>query len=85
MDLSFLGDYIVLIVLAFCVCIGYIIKNSLSFIDNKYIPLIMGILGITFNIFVNNWTITPTIIVAGLVSGLASSGSWELYRNVIKK
>ena len=41
MDLTFLNEFVVVIVLAFCLGIGFIIKYSLDFIDNKYIPLIM--------------------------------------------
>ena len=65
--------------------IGFIIKYSLSFIDNKYIPLIMGITGIAFNIFVNSGSITPVVIVGGLISGLASTGLYEMFRNFISK
>lgn len=85
MDLAFMNDYVVFIVVAFCVAVGYIIKHSLNFISNKYIPLIMGVCGVVFNIFVNNWTVTPTIIVAGLISGLSSTGLHEAYRHLINK
>ena len=84
MDLSFLTDFIVAITLAFCVGIGYMIKTSLDFIPNKYIPLIMGGIGIVFNAYVNT-SLAPTIIVGGLVTGLASTGCYELFRNFIGK
>ena len=85
MDLSFMNEYVVFIVVAFCVGLGYIIKYSLDFIPNKYIPLIMGISGIAFNIFCNNWKVTPIIIVGGLISGLSSVGCYEAYRNILQK
>jgi hypothetical protein len=53
MDLSFLNGYINLVVLGICLCIGYVIKTSLDFIPNKYIPLIMLLIGTTVNIVVN--------------------------------
>ena len=84
MDLTFLSDYIVVITLAFCVGIGYIIKTSLDFIPNKYIPLIMGVIGIVFNCAAAD-TITATTIVVGLISGLASTGMYELFRSFIEK
>lgn len=84
MDLTFLNDFVVVITLAFCVGIGYIIKTSLDFIPNKYIPLIMGVIGVVFNCAAVD-TITATTIVAGLVSGLASTGMYELFRNFIEK
>ena len=82
MDLSILTDFIVVITLAFCVGIGYIIKTSLDFIPNKYIPLIMGFIGVGFNCYVNT-SIAPATVVGGLVTGLASTGCYELFRNFI--
>lgn len=84
MDLTFLNEFIVIITLAFCLGIGYVIKTSLDFIPNKYIPLIIGVIGIIFNCIAAN-TITATTIVAGLISGLASTGMYELFRNFIDK
>ena len=85
MDLTFLNEFVVVIVLAFCLGIGFIIKYSLDFIDNKYIPLIMGVVGVSFNIFVNSGAVTPVVIVGGLISGLASTGLYEMFRNFINK
>ena len=84
MDLTFLSEFIVVITLAFCLGVGYIIKTSLDFIHNKYIPLIMGAIGVIFNIFVSG-EVNPTVIVVGLISGLASTGMYELFRNFIEK
>ena len=84
MDLTFLSEFIVVITLAFCLGVGYVIKTSLDFIPNKYIPLIMGVIGVVFNIFVSG-EVNPTVIVVGLISGLASTGMYELFRNFIEK
>lgn len=85
MDLTFLNEFLVVIVLAFCLGVGFIIKYSLDFVDNKYIPLIMGIVGVAFNVFVNLGAVTPVVIVGGLISGLASTGLYEMFRNFISK
>ena len=56
MDLSQLGEsaqYMVPLIILFCMCIGYVIKTSLDFIENKYIPLIMVSIGIGLNIWIN--------------------------------
>jgi len=84
MDLTFLSEFIVVITLAFCLGIGYIIKTSLDFIPNKYIPLIVGVVGVAFNCFVSG-VVDANVIVAGLMSGLASTGMYELFRNFIEK
>jgi len=80
--MEFLNDYISLIVLAFCLGVGYIIKNSLDFIPNKFIPLIMGCIGIVANIVNEGFKVTLGVIVVGLITGLASTGAWELIRNL---
>lgn len=86
MDISALSQYLSLVVVGICLCVGYIIKNSLDFIPNKYIPLIMGILGLIINILINLATgISAEVVLGGLFSGLASTGLYEMFRNLINK
>ncbi|WMJ90611.1 phage holin family protein [Anaerocolumna sp. MB42-C2] len=85
MDLTFLNDYINVVVLGICLCIGYVIKTSLDFIGNKYIPVIMLIIGTGINIIVNFPQINATIILGGMISGLASTGLYEAMRNLINR
>ena len=83
--MEILSEYIVVVVTGICFAIGYIIKNSLSFISNKYIPLIMGPLGVGLNIWANGGTFTPEILLGGLASGLAATGIFEIVKKNIKK
>ena len=85
MDISVLTKYLSIVVVGICLCIGYIIKNSLDFIPNKYIPLIMGVIGLIINILMNLNGITAEVILGGLFSGLASTGLYEMFRNLIDK
>ncbi|NLP35407.1 MAG: holin [Clostridiales bacterium] len=82
---EFLSRYVVLVVLGICLCLGYIIKHSISFIPNKFIPLILGVVGIILNVWINNWTFTPEILLGGMASGLASTGAFEMIRNIANK
>ncbi|HKL80171.1 MAG TPA: phage holin family protein, partial [Mobilitalea sp.] len=66
-------------------CLGYIIKHSITMIPNKYIPLIMAISGVVLNLWLNDWQFTPEILLGGLVSGLASTGTHQMIRNIIPK
>lgn len=84
MDLSFLEEYQSPIIVGICLCIGYVIKRSLSFIPNKYIPLLMAVLGLIVNIAINK-NITAEIVLQGLFSGLISTGLYEMFRNIINK
>jgi hypothetical protein len=84
--MEFLNDYLVLVVLGICLCVGYIIKHAIpSDKINRFIPLIMGLLGGGLNIWLNGFTITPEIILGGLLSGLASTGLYELFKQFINK
>ncbi|MGN1300131.1 MAG: phage holin family protein [Clostridia bacterium] len=86
MDISVLTQYVSIVVVGICLCVGYIIKNSLDFIPNKYIPLIMGVLGLTLNILINlSSGINAEVILGGLFSGLASTGLYEMFKNLINK
>lgn len=80
--MEFLNQYVVLLVVNICLCIGYIIKNSITFIPNKFIPVIMAILGTVLNIWISGWKFSPEILLGGLVSGLASTGSYEMIKNL---
>ena len=51
---------------------------------NKYIPLIMGALGVVLNVWIN-LGITPQILLGGLFSGLASTGMHQVFKNLINK
>ena len=82
MDITFLNDYVVLVVVGICLCIGYVLKNSFPKLDNKYIPLIMAILGVVLNIWISK-EITPDILLAGMISGLSSTGLHQSFKNII--
>ncbi len=76
------NDYIVVVVMAICFAVGYLIKHTLDFIPNKYIPLILGVLGVVMNVWLNAWILTPQVLLGGLASGLASTGAFEGIRNL---
>lgn len=83
MDISGLKEYLVIIVLGICLCVGYILKNLIPTDKiNRFIPLIMGVLGVLLNMWIS-WGVTPEIILGGLISGLASTGLYEAFRNMI--
>lgn len=85
MDLNFFTNYLVLLVVGICVCVGYVIKTSFPKVDNKYIPLIMAILGVMLNSWLSNWNISPEVLLGGLFSGLSSTGLHQMFKNLINK
>ena len=83
--MEFLNDYMMPVVLGICLCVGYVVKQYLPEVSNKFIPAIVALLGIFLAIWINNWSITPEIILAGLVSGLSSTGLHQLFKQFIEK
>jgi hypothetical protein len=85
MDLTFLFDYLNAIIFGICLCVGFILKNAIKTDKiNGYIPLIMGCLGVVLGFWTKH-TMTPEVLLMGLFSGLASTGAYELFRNLIEK
>jgi len=65
-------EYIVGII-AVAVYLVCFILHSLKFIDNKWLPLIAGALGIIFNIWYSR-SVNFGVFVCGLASGLSATG-----------
>ena len=82
--MDFLQTYNVPVIVGICLCVGYLIKKSLRFISNQYIPVILGCLGLVINIVLNVESITAEVILAGLFSGLASTGMHNIFKNLIE-
>ena len=84
-DLSFLMEYINLITLGICLCVGFALKYAKIFdwLGNQYIPLSMLVLGTIINVLVNIPSINAAVILGGMISGLASTGLYEMMRNLL--
>ncbi|MGI6500292.1 MAG: phage holin family protein [Anaerostipes sp.] len=80
-----LNNYVVLLVVGICFVVGYIIKKWVPDVDNKIIPTVVAVLGCIINVWVNEWTFNPQILLAGLISGLASTGLHQAFSQWIEK
>ena len=83
MDITFLNEYFIPVIVGICLCMGYVIKTSVPKVDNSLIPMILSILGLLINIWINH-AINPPIVLGGLFSGLASTGLHQMFKNLIK-
>ena len=82
--MDFLNEYLVLMVIGICLCVGYVLKHIVpSDKVNRFIPLIMALLGIVVNVWLNAWAFTPEILLGGMASGLASTGMHQLFTQFI--
>lgn len=62
MNVDFLSDYIILVAFGVCVCIGFLLKQW-SAIPNNIIVPVLAILGVIINMWVNDWSLTPEILL----------------------
>lgn len=83
MDLTFLSNYFVPVIIGICLCLGYGIKQ-ITFVANKWIPIILMVVGLLLNIWLQHG-ISPEIILSGMLSGLASTGLHQAFKQVIER
>ena len=84
--MEFLTEYSVPVIVGICLCVGFILKNVIATDKiNKFIPLIVTVIGVVVNAWLNAWTVTPEILLSGMFSGLASTGMHQLFKQFIEK
>lgn len=79
--MDFLTQYYIPIVLVACLVVGYLMKQFMP-TDNKWIPLTVTILGAVLGCIASKG-ISLEAVVAGAVSGLASTGLHQLFKQFI--
>ena len=81
MDLEFIVDMYIPVVMVICLCVGFIMKRFLP-TDNKWIPLTLMILGaIIACIYNKGFSIDH--LAAGMVTGLAAVGLHQVFAQLI--
>ncbi len=79
-------NYFEFIIIGICLCVGYILKNVVpSERVNRFIPLVMGLLGAVLSVWTAGFSASPEIIFSGLISGLASTGMYEAFNQFINR
>ena len=81
-DVSVFTEYFVPIVAVVCLIIGYLIKNCTP-ITNKYIPLILSVVGVVANIF-NCGTFNLEVFIGGAFTGLAATGLHSAFKHLVE-
>lgn len=83
MDVTEIFGYIQVIPMGVALCIGFIIKYAVpSDTINRFIPVISACIGVLVSWWVAA-SMTPEILLGGLVSGLAATGLYEAFRQFI--
>ncbi len=81
MDLSFMEEMLAPVVMAVCLVAGFILKNWCP-TDNKWIPTLLVLLGAILGCIAND-AISLEFIVAGAVTGLASTGMHQAFKQTL--
>lgn len=82
--MDFITQYISVIALVAALCVGFILKNLVPNDEvNKFIPLIAAVVGLVICLWEADFIATPEVVVMGVVSGLASTGLYEAFKNFI--
>ena len=80
MSVEFLEDLIVPVIMAICLCLGFMIKGFEK-IPNKWIPVILSLVGLVCSLWESWGHITLGAIAGGLASGLAACGAYDTYKH----
>ena len=84
MNLEFITAMYIPVVLVACLVVGYIVKKWIRDVDNKWIPTICCILGMVLACVVQA-DISVQMVVAGAVTGLASTGLHQAFKQLVEK
>ena len=84
METDYINGLFIPIILVFCLCLGYIIKHWIKDIDNKYIPTFLAVIGAAAACLIN-YNVTFELITRGMLTGLASTGLHQMFKQYIEK
>ena len=84
MDLTFIANLYMPMVLVLCLCVGYVLKHWVKDVDNKIIPTVLAVLGAVCACVAER-SIAIDLIVGGMVTGLASTGLHQVFKQFIEQ
>ena len=85
-NITMLNTWINPTILAICLVVGYAVKHLLPKVSNRLIPVTVVVVGIVTALWMNQWgVLTPDILLSGALSGLASTGLHQLFKQYIEK
>ena len=85
MDISFLSEYMVPVIIGLCLCAGFVVKHWVNDVDNRIIPTMCALLGIALSVWIYWGSITPETLLSGFASGLAATGLHEAFTQFIRE
>lgn len=83
--MEIIQQYAVVPVTLACLLIGWMLKHTVDTLDNKWIPLILGMVGLVGVMWINNWAFTPENFLGGLCSAALAVWIHNNYKNLTEK
>ena len=84
-NMTMLNTWINPTILAVCLAAGYVVKHLLPKVSNRLIPAAVVMVGILTALWMNQWgVLTPDILLSGALSGLASTGLHQLFKQWVE-
>lgn len=77
------NQYLSPVIVALCLIVGYIIKHWVRDADNRIIPTVVTVVGIAAAVAMNWGAVTIEVVVGGALSGLASTGLHQVFKQWI--
>lgn len=81
--MEMLTDYLVPEIVIGCLILGFIVKKWVADVDNKWIPTIVAIVGVVAAVATNLDNLSLGVFVGGSLSGLASTGLHQMFKQWI--
>lgn len=82
--ITFIETLYIPLILVLCLVIGYILKHWIKDVDNKYIPTTLTIVG-AIAACLSGGDVSLELIVSGAISGLASTGMHQAFKQFVQK
>lgn len=78
--MEMLTNYLVPEIVVACLIVGYILKHWIKDVDNKWIPSICCVAGLAAAWITNPGDLSLDVFVGGALSGLASTGLHQMFK-----
>ena len=84
MNFEFLTEQFVIVVMAACLLIGYVVKNAsfMKWLPNTDIPALLALVGAVANVIVSGLSFES--VIYGGIMGLASTGLHQFFKTWVE-
>lgn len=83
-NINMLNTWVNPTIVCFCLIVGYAVKHLLPKVSNRIIPTVVVIVGVVVSLWINQWMVlTPDVLLSGALSGLASTGLHQMFKQWI--